>query len=184
MTEICVICHEDLDLDGNISKTKCKHSFHTSCLLRVDNHNCPMCRDTMVNDEQAPVAIEAPAIAEEESDDDNDTDDEPDNIYEDEYLTKIIVYYSDDTRSIFNLGDTEHFEYKNKQCKHNFCQSEHDRECCCQCMPGVRKPNYCLGCKCIKLMDDDGDDVYSEYIKYEVKKSTNVRKYYIQVLYD
>ena len=47
--ETCSICLEKLD-NVDISKTICKHSFHTSCLLKwiISKTTCPVCRHTLV----------------------------------------------------------------------------------------------------------------------------------------
>jgi hypothetical protein len=49
----CSICLNPIINDNgvNISKTTCEHSFHTSCLLRVENCKCPICRACMHNHE-------------------------------------------------------------------------------------------------------------------------------------
>jgi hypothetical protein len=61
----CSIClNPIIDDNGiNISKTTCEHSFHTSCLLRVENCKCPICRACMHNHE--------PIINENDENDDN-----------------------------------------------------------------------------------------------------------------
>ena len=45
----CSICFEVLE-EKDTCKTKCNHSFHTSCLLKwINSHsNCPMCRTELV----------------------------------------------------------------------------------------------------------------------------------------
>lgn len=53
MSNLCSICLEDINVDMNIdlSVTKCNHTFHTSCLLKCKNKKCPICRQIMTNDE-------------------------------------------------------------------------------------------------------------------------------------
>lgn len=50
--EICAICHEELYTD-NLLKTKCKHEFHTSCILKhlkvKEKNECPVCRQQLLN---------------------------------------------------------------------------------------------------------------------------------------
>jgi hypothetical protein len=43
----CAICHEDIALTDNSTKTKCSHTFHSECLNRWKSYksNCPMCRN-------------------------------------------------------------------------------------------------------------------------------------------
>lgn len=42
----CSICHDTINQNDNIVITKCKHSFHSECLLKwaVNNNSCPLCR--------------------------------------------------------------------------------------------------------------------------------------------
>ena len=51
--EVCSICLEELIIDKdrkNISVTNCSHMFHTSCILRVENFYCPICREIMITE--------------------------------------------------------------------------------------------------------------------------------------
>lgn len=42
----CCICFERIDYK-NVSITECNHSFHTSCLLKYNNKKCPICRQSL-----------------------------------------------------------------------------------------------------------------------------------------
>lgn len=45
-SEICPICHENLDTEQIYEIPECKHKFHTNCIItwfRVGNSNCPYC---------------------------------------------------------------------------------------------------------------------------------------------
>jgi hypothetical protein len=42
----CCICLNKI-LNKNISITECNHSFHTSCLLKYNKQQCPLCRCLM-----------------------------------------------------------------------------------------------------------------------------------------
>jgi len=44
-TEECAICRELLNED--VYNTKCKHQFHKTCLKRMNNDICPLCRKNM-----------------------------------------------------------------------------------------------------------------------------------------
>jgi hypothetical protein len=46
----CCICFERIDYK-NVSITECNHSFHTSCLLKYNNKKCPICRQTLYEEE-------------------------------------------------------------------------------------------------------------------------------------
>lgn len=43
MSESCCICFQPL-LDKDKVIIECGHSFHFSCILRIENRNCPLCR--------------------------------------------------------------------------------------------------------------------------------------------
>lgn len=51
--ESCVICMEELDVNKNIAKTICQHSFCLTCLVKSlkNNNTCPVCRAT-IDDEK------------------------------------------------------------------------------------------------------------------------------------
>jgi hypothetical protein len=40
----CPICLEPLNNDNQL-KLKCNHSFHSKCLIQVENSLCPLCRE-------------------------------------------------------------------------------------------------------------------------------------------
>jgi hypothetical protein len=44
-TEECAICFGLLNED--VYNTKCKHQFHKSCLKKMHNDKCPLCRQQM-----------------------------------------------------------------------------------------------------------------------------------------
>ena len=46
----CCICFERIDYK-NVSITECNHSFHTSCLLKYNNKKCPICRQSLYEEE-------------------------------------------------------------------------------------------------------------------------------------
>jgi len=46
----CVICKENFE-NNDICTTKCGHKFHTSCLFKIKGSNCPLCRDTISEQE-------------------------------------------------------------------------------------------------------------------------------------
>ena len=45
--EICGICHDELDPDETVAKTKCRHYYHLSCLRRIEQRVCPYCRTSL-----------------------------------------------------------------------------------------------------------------------------------------
>lgn len=49
---ICSICLDELknEICKNISITICNHVYHTSCLLKWKNINCPICRCSMYDE--------------------------------------------------------------------------------------------------------------------------------------
>ena len=53
MTEICTICHNNIE-NKNIVITECSHTFHFSCLLKNIKYNqstgtqCPLCRTIFI----------------------------------------------------------------------------------------------------------------------------------------
>ncbi len=45
----CPICLEPMHHDNNLCITRCKHKFHTSCLLQIQTKNgCPLCRKDLI----------------------------------------------------------------------------------------------------------------------------------------
>jgi hypothetical protein len=46
----CCICFERI-VHKNVSITECNHSFHTSCLLKYNNKKCPICRQSLYEEE-------------------------------------------------------------------------------------------------------------------------------------
>lgn len=48
--EECCICLEKMT-NKNISMTECNHLFHTSCLLKYNNKKCPICRQSLYEEE-------------------------------------------------------------------------------------------------------------------------------------
>ena len=40
----CSICLEKIESNQKSIKLKCGHIFHTSCLTKINNHLCPLCR--------------------------------------------------------------------------------------------------------------------------------------------
>ena len=59
----CSICLDKLDKSKDISITSCKHSFHTSCLLKWICNNrgcCPLCRTTLLDIKEAPEPEPSP----------------------------------------------------------------------------------------------------------------------------
>lgn len=46
----CCICLEKI-LNKNISTTECNHSFHTSCLLKYNKQQCPICRQSLYKED-------------------------------------------------------------------------------------------------------------------------------------
>ena len=57
MDSICIICFEKIAIDADFCKTKCKHLFHTSCLLSRNKHDCPVCNKNIINIK--PIDIES-----------------------------------------------------------------------------------------------------------------------------
>ena len=55
MTDICVICQEDLC--GNIYELpECTHKYHTNCIMhwfRANHNNCPLCQNQGINYNEA-----------------------------------------------------------------------------------------------------------------------------------
>ena len=45
--EICGICHDELDPEAIVAKTKCRHYYHISCLRRIEQRVCPYCRTSL-----------------------------------------------------------------------------------------------------------------------------------------
>ena len=46
----CPICYEVIRIHSDYSITKCKHKFHTSCIIkqtRQNTFNCPICRSKL-----------------------------------------------------------------------------------------------------------------------------------------
>lgn len=39
----CAVCLEHLEKSEKLT-LKCNHSFHTNCLIKLENHLCPLCR--------------------------------------------------------------------------------------------------------------------------------------------
>ena len=54
MSELCSICHEELDLSGNniYQLPECNHCYHTNCIMtwfRTGKNRCPLCNNMGVN---------------------------------------------------------------------------------------------------------------------------------------
>lgn len=45
-TEICIICRNEIKEDERINEFKCKHKFHTECIMKwlEEKLSCPCCR--------------------------------------------------------------------------------------------------------------------------------------------
>jgi hypothetical protein len=52
----CCICLGEI-LNKNISITECNHSFHTSCLLKYNNKKCPICRQSLYEEDIKPIIL-------------------------------------------------------------------------------------------------------------------------------
>ena len=51
-TETCPICKEDFKSEtSNICHTSCGHKFHTECLIQIKGRDCPLCRDTLIEND-------------------------------------------------------------------------------------------------------------------------------------
>jgi transcription elongation factor Elf1 len=48
----CSICMESMNNHSNVIITKCGHSFHSSCILKMsdktDTYTCPICRSNLI----------------------------------------------------------------------------------------------------------------------------------------
>ncbi len=55
MSELCAICHENIDLSDNSSiytLPECNHCYHTNCIMtwfRMGKNRCPLCNNQGVN---------------------------------------------------------------------------------------------------------------------------------------
>ena len=55
MSELCAICHENVDLSDNTSiytLPECNHCYHTNCIMtwfRMGKNRCPLCNNKGVN---------------------------------------------------------------------------------------------------------------------------------------
>jgi hypothetical protein len=79
----CPICFDPIETHMNCMVTECGHHFHTNCMLKhvsMGNHGCPLCRSTMVNNNED----DEETIAEDDEDEDEDDEDE-DEDDEDEF---------------------------------------------------------------------------------------------------
>lgn len=60
MSEICTICHNNIEKNKNIVITECSHTFHFSCLLKniktneTTGNNCPLCRFNFIKSIKPP----------------------------------------------------------------------------------------------------------------------------------
>ena len=60
MTELCSICHNNIEKNKNIVITECSHTFHFSCLLKNIKQNistgnqCPLCRFNFIKSIKPP----------------------------------------------------------------------------------------------------------------------------------
>ena len=60
MSEICTICHNNIEKNKNIVITECSHAFHFSCLLKniktneTTGNNCPLCRFNFIKSIKPP----------------------------------------------------------------------------------------------------------------------------------
>jgi len=75
----CPICYDDLKM-VDFTVTKCGHKYHTSCLLKalINNSDCPMCRNELINyePEEEEDDEDDEADADENADEDADSDDD------------------------------------------------------------------------------------------------------------
>lgn len=53
----CCICMEKMT-NTNISITRCKHKFHTSCLLEYGNKKCAICRQNIAYEQNFTIIVE------------------------------------------------------------------------------------------------------------------------------
>ena len=62
--EKCCCCLENINKVDN-TVTKCNHSIHTSCLIkwiRTGKNTCPLCRDTLTDDETNSLSYDINSI--------------------------------------------------------------------------------------------------------------------------
>jgi len=66
MTELCSICHNNIEKNKNIVITECSHTFHFSCLLKniktneTTGNNCPLCRFNFIKSIKPPSNFTIP----------------------------------------------------------------------------------------------------------------------------
>ena len=67
MSEICTICHNNIEKNKNIVITECSHTFHFSCLLKniktneTTGNNCPLCRFNFIKSIKPPGNLIIPS---------------------------------------------------------------------------------------------------------------------------
>lgn len=77
LNDQCCCCQETLLNEANICILTCKHKFHLTCILKVRNNQCPLCRELLLPENELPP-----------NDEDEDEDGSYDNENEtDEYET-------------------------------------------------------------------------------------------------
>jgi hypothetical protein len=72
----CPICMDPIDGKKNSVVTECGHKFHCSCLMKNSCHNgfdCPLCRETMVQDMEDDEQNDDDEYEEDDSDDGSET---------------------------------------------------------------------------------------------------------------
>ena len=64
--ETCPIC-KDIFKSGNanVCHTSCGHKFHTECLMKIQNRNCPLCRTTLIEESELEVIFHIETTIEE-----------------------------------------------------------------------------------------------------------------------
>jgi len=53
----CCICLDEM-LDSDVSKTRCYHTFHTSCLLKYKKCKCPICRQLLYDEDIIDIQLD------------------------------------------------------------------------------------------------------------------------------
>ena len=54
----CSICLEKIESYQKTIKLKCNHIFHTTCISKINNHLCPLCRQKINFDNNIIICYE------------------------------------------------------------------------------------------------------------------------------
>jgi len=87
LNEQCCCCQETLLNDANICILTCKHKFHLTCILKVRNNQCPLCRELLLPENELPPNDDE---NEESVYDDESETDEYETITDDDYAMSIV----------------------------------------------------------------------------------------------